>query len=142
MKAFITLIIIVLLTGCSEQEARVDPLAWVDSVERVIVQPPRFLPSSCFHQMPEYALDTKGYLWSEVFWNPDWEYPDTQEGKNTALCDGITAWGTCHAGGDIPVGFGAGMAKIGKVLGISPTDESLMAYVDSLLEQRKLDERK
>ena len=69
------------------------------------------------------------YCWSRVFIEPDFdyvkEYPDIKLRRPTALADGLSGWGNCHAGAEIPTTFGIGMIKVGAVLKISPTAENL-----------------
>ena len=71
------------------------------------------------------------YLWPEVFtdvnFDYDKEYPEEKIRKATAIADGLTGWGNCMAGGDIPENFGKSMVKIGKILNIVTTPDNLMS---------------
>ena len=55
------------------------------------------------------------------------EYPDLTGRRETALAHGLVGWASCFAGSAVPEGFGRGMGKIGKVLGILATPEKLQA---------------
>ena len=71
------------------------------------------------------------YCWAKVFTEPDFDYakedPDVGRRRCLALADGLSGWANCHAGADVPKGFGTGMVKIGEVLKISATPDNLLA---------------
>lgn len=68
------------------------------------------------------------YIWPKVFTDNKYVY---HTGDETIACsDGLIGWAGCETGNKPPEGFGKGMVKIGKLLGISPTGENLIKYAD------------
>lgn len=60
-------------------------------------------------------------------------YPETRDGKLSAIADALTAWGNASSGIELSENFGVAMAKISVFLGQSATPENLMRLADSLL---------
>ncbi len=56
--------------------------------------------------------------WPEVFTDPDFEYQDTKQAQEEAKADAWLGWGLCLMRKEPPEGFGAGMVKILKAIGL------------------------
>ena len=89
------------------------------------------------------------YEWPAVFTDETFEYdaPDPQINRDSAVVDGLSGWAICMSGGGvdspeererrcgIPNNFGKGMVKIHKVLGVSPTPDRLEKMADERRNQ-------
>ena len=77
---------------------------------------------------------TPQMIWPEIFINENFEYPDSTKRFGSAIADGLSGWGNCYAGAEIPENFGKGMAKIDEIVGVATPDELLEAS-DKFLEE-------
>ena len=76
-------------------------------------------------------------IFPEILTNEDFEYPEGTKQPETALADGLSGWGCCMAGGTPSESFGKGMVKIGKIVGVSATPDSLSNMADILIKKKK-----
>ncbi len=73
--------------------------------------------------------------WPKVFTDDSFSYDGSEDSKKAACADGLVGWATCGMGNKpLQPGFGKGMVKIVKLLGIAATEENLMKYADSFLK--------
>lgn len=77
-------------------------------------------------------LITDKAIWPEVFTDPDFEYDaDDPLHVGKAFADGLSGWACCIHG-DVPEGFGLGMAKIAMFTKCGPSAEDLAARAREL----------
>lgn len=67
------------------------------------------------------------YMWPEIFTEPNYRYPENTIQPHMAIADGLSGWGNCMAGADVPENFGHGMVKIGKITGFLLPEELMKA---------------
>lgn len=88
-----------------------------------------------------------GVIWPDIITDPDQPYrpevTDPHLRRAAAIADGLSAWGNCMLGAQLPAGFGMGMVRlreIGEVStgtpeGFAAAYEAWMAEHDALKER-------